>query len=494
MRIPIPGMWVFFALTVLIPGTAGPREAPQTVSLARSADLEAVVTALGRAGCVVVADVSTIRRTLREPLQEVPLDQALGRISLDFDRFVLRRGKTLVLQRRYSDPDEDAGLEIAELRAAAVDMDRLIQPFAPQLRAGPETIGAMDAFIAALTPEQEQRMLGGGLPFRELSARQQEMWLELNADQAYGTAVMELRRARLCFTQWERATLEDIASKSFPRRFLIVTFADPAGVEGKDGIAIQTPGLGPPVNVRGRQPRSEGVELPPAGEKPPARLRARWPLPVQQMDLETLAQKLREDGGPKLEIPTYARARTVWIVSNGGTRAEVLAALADLWGWELSPTRSGYALGRPRLAPARDAADLRLKLRRAVPPALRHMIVALLGESANERWARQMSLLVEGAHRVAGREWKRFPVTQLDEVSQRRLANEAALRTFGSWYSSYGVQAQPDVWLTNPERGIFKLSGPLGPGRHPRILFLVKDDRGMETGWGWSVGTAESFP
>jgi hypothetical protein len=494
MRIPFSVVCFFLALTVLIPGTAAPGEAPQSVSLARGADLEAVVAALGRGGAVVVADVSAVRRALREPLQEAPLEQALGRISLDFDRFVLRRGKTLVLQRRYSDPDEDAGLELEELRAAALDMDRLIQPFTPRMGIA-EYIEAKRQFIAALTPEQEQRMLGGGLPFRDLPARQQAMWLEINTTDGYMDSVQELRRARLCLTQWDRAAFRDLASSDSPkRRDLAVMFPDPQGIRGEDLIALHGPGLGPPANVRGRQPRAEGLELPPAGEKPPARLRARWPLPVQQMDLESLAQKLREEGGPKLEFPAYARARTFWIVSSGGTRAEVLSALADLWGWELSPTRSGFALGRPQFSPAKGIADLQFKLRRAVPPALRHMIVARLVESSTERSMRQMSLLVQAVDRVAGREWKRFPVTQLDEESQRRLANQAALHAIGFWYTSHGEREQPKVWLTNPERGIFKLSGPLGPDQHPTILFLVKDDRGMETGWGWAVGTARSFP
>jgi hypothetical protein len=484
--------WLFLTLMGLIAsgvqgGTPGGGSQPR-VSLPKGADLRAALAALSTSAgaTVILADASVVPSSLSVELAEAPLETALRQISLDFDRAIVRQGRVMVLQRRFSHPDEDPGLEIEELRLAAIEMDRLMEPFRPPF-VGVQYIQAKASFVASITAEQEARMRDGGLAVTELPKSQRDLWLKINTTQAYETAARELRRARLCLTQWDRVTVEDLWADRFPKYQLFARFPDPSGIEGRDGVHT----LAPSTNLRPRKRSPELAVYPDVTGKVPETLRPSWPIGLQEADLEKLPRLLEGVRGPKLSTPAYAKSRHLWIASRG-TRHEVLSGLGLLWGWELKQERGGYRLGLPRPTPARTPAELREKLVGMVPPALRQSIDMLVEEVATERCSQQMKRVIQAADKVAGAGWRTFRVADLDARSQKSLADVAAAVTIGK--AVRPSDSGERHWVLYPERARLFLSGPLGPDLHPNLMALLEDDRGQTVGWGWAVGTARTGP
>jgi hypothetical protein len=381
------------------PVTGSAQGGPSTVrvTLQKGADLESVVRGLERAfPGVVVADVSGVHSRLTSDLVEVPLDDALNKISRDFDRYCMTRGNTLVLQRRFSNPDDGPGTELDELRQAVADMYNLIRPFSP----GPldiRYIQDQNEFAASLTPEQQQIAMRDGLPLTQLPKAQRAAWMKINAAKAFSLPAHELRNAAQALAAWERAQLVDVMQLGEPRVQLAVKYPDPEQPDGV-GAVIQSV---PRFNLRPRNVISETLNLAVPSVPPPRALRSTWALPAQQLTLAALAKKMQDEGAIKLKVPEYAIGREFWIASRRGTRSEVLSALCDLWGWELTASGDGYRIGRGRFQAAKDPIDLQRKLRAAVPPPLWHMIRAL-DEGANDRLARDMEALLQDAARKGG--------------------------------------------------------------------------------------------
>lgn len=466
--------------------------APQ-VSLPEHATLQEAVRSLQQAGFrVVAADLSAVRPepVLRNAADAVPLEDALRVVSMTYDRCWLVRGRSLALQRRYSNPEEDPGLEMGELRQATADIYGLIAPYTPDTD-GIGDIRAHNAFVASINGGQQQRMLGEGLSFRDLSPAQQAAWLKINHYHAFSDGARELYRAERFMALWGQVTVEDLPLNGRSHFQLACYFPDAARPGGRNSRVFKV-ALGAGATAQRRRNSPEGMELPAIAA--PGSLRQAWSLPVQQIDLGSLIQKLQDTGGPKVEYPTYARQRTFWIGSKGGTRADVLLALADMWGWELAPTEHGYFLGRPHLSPAKDVVELYAKLRHALPPTVRHLIAAR-SENAWARDARQGELLLEGVSRAVGKDWSRFPPTQLDPDNQRRLANLVVRDELSDWYAVRGRTERPPAWLTSPEQGVFRLRGPLGPDLHPQLDFMMEyqgpdGQKRFNGGWGWAVNTS----
>jgi len=460
-----------------------------SVRVKKGATLEEAVRALSASvPGVVVADVSAVDARLGEALTAAPVSEALQQISSDYDRCCIRRGNCVVLQRRYSHPDEDAGVETEELRLTAAEMYRLIRPFTPRLRAGRATNAAHDGFAASVTAAQQERMRRGGLAFAELTPDQQAVWRDITAQRAYDEAERELRRTSLLMEAWRETVMEEFRSASGRLTQTIYRFPDPASPQGRDAIQIN---IARPDRRTPRPLRPE-VETRPALERPKGFLGTTWRLPAAEMDLAGLVRRWTEGDAPPLEIPVYARKRRIRIAS-GGSRRDVLLALADLWGWAISREKDGFRLGRPRLAAARDPFDLHQKLGAAVPPALAHM-VAVPGEGGGtDRIGGQMDRVFAAAERVAGPDWKRVDVTRLDEENQNRLANQLVREQLRKGWSRRGRSDAPNPAYVSPERGFLTLSGPLGPGLHPTLMFWVHDANGKrEGGWGFAVGTGQT--
>ena len=462
----------------------GVETARPKVSVASGAGLKETVEALARAtGGVAVAESARQKRKLVGRIQEAPLDEALRKVADDLDRFWVVRGTAVSLQLRYSDPDEGPGVEFEEVKAAAKDLDRLIGAVAPKFPGVSYTV-AKEQFVASITPEQQRRMIDGGLPLAELPRAQRDAFLRISLSHAYDDTARELRRAALCLGNWERVRVEFGQSK-VGNRWLSCRFPDREADTGVNGVMVRIPG----AMRRTSYPRSEGLELPVLAERATRGLRPVWKLPPQEMDLASLAVALRKAGGPRLETPEYAAARKFWVCSVGATRRDVLTAVADMWGWELTLTRKGYRLARPRLRLAKGAVELHQRMRQAVPPAIWHSVVAVQRYHDTARWGRQMDLLLADAERVAGKNWRRLSPAKLSDENQRRLANLVLRGQVGAWYFGGGGRRGPRPYIVAPQQAVLHLSGPLGPDEHPLLKLLVPIGENTVAGWGWAVGT-----
>jgi hypothetical protein len=470
------------------PPAAGAQQAlPEPpVTLQKGTGLSDVVQALeSGAGGVLAADVSAHPDTILKPLEDAPLSRALERISLDLDRFWVRRGRTLVLQRRYSRPGEEAGIELEEARQVAEDMGRLVAPLAPRLE-GVQYTRAQLSFFTSLTPEQQQVMRSEGLPISALNREQAAAWLEINNANAYGEMARELRRAARIMELWPRVTLAETVREGPVRRQVALFYPEPRDSSGRDGIDISIP----TAFVRPRVVKAEGWVLPERAVPLPASLRRRWVLGAHQTSLSAFADRFQRETGLKLETPGYAAARRFGVYSTDGTRGAVLYALADLWGWDVTPVKDGFRLGRPRPAKARDPLDLHLKLRAAVPPALQHMCRAV-DEGATEWFAYQLQAATRSADEVAGADWKDVRVGQLGAEAQRHLANYTMWCQVRNALGMYLTKERPQAWNLYPERGVFRLRGSSAPGKHPLLSFTVVDPVDNRPHmWGWYIGTS----
>lgn len=460
------------------------------ISARRSAPLAEVVKALEQAkGGVLAADVSTVDARLQAPLNDVPMTDAWARISKELDRCWVVRGSALVLQRRYSDPEEDPGAEMEELRRATEELYWLVQPFSPRLR-GIQYLYAKEAFLDSLTAEQQQAMIRPGLPVAGLPPAQRAAWLDINSHQVYGNTLEEIGRAALCLREWSAANAKEVPNQYGRRSQVAVFFPDVTHADRQDAVDVIFPQKG--IGVRPRSSRAESAELPVTAVKPPAALRESWTLTAEELDLAGFAKRFAENGGPEITFPDYAKGRKFWLYSAGGTRAEVLSALADLWGWEVTPRRGGYRLDRPVVSAARDAADLREKMLRLIPPATRHMMDAI-DEGATERWGRQMEYVAEDAVTVAGPQWEAFRPTQLQAENQRRLANTVVWLKLHAGLRGWLDRPAVAAWAAHPELGVLHLTGPITPGAHPLLEVRVPREDGKCDTWGWAVHTSSLY-
>jgi hypothetical protein len=465
-----------------------PAEEPR-VTLAKGADLQAVVAALSRAiNGVVVADSTPLRQTLRQPLQDAPLSKTLEQVSIDFDRHWVLQGKTIALQCRYSDAAEGPGLEVEELRATLNDLYRLISPFSRPIDT--HYTEDQNSFANSLTPEQEQMMMKGGLSFSQLPPAQQRAWLRVNAAFAYSPHIFELWCGKLCIEVWPRVIMADADPVGGRLQKLNISYPIPAPSTGMGPLPLMVPG----PNRRPRPARSDGEVLPPAPARFPGALQPPWRLEATELSPVELAAELEAAGGPTLATPSYARHRRLWICSPGAPRGEALDAVSLLWGWTRAPAQEGVRLAQPSFAPAKDPVDLLAKMRASLPPGLRHMAAAVMDDVATEPWGEQIDLILQAAEAVGGKNWTKLRVEQLDETAQRRLANQVARLQVGRWYHVHGNQAQPPAWLAHPELGVFILNEENAPGRQPKLLFRVMTGPSSMVGWGWGIDTRKLPP
>jgi hypothetical protein len=471
-------------------GVKAPAPEPR-ISLRKGSDVEAILrTFQNSVGGVSVADGSALRPVLRRDLDDVPLSRALDGVSADLDRYWLRKGHALALQRRLTDPEEEPGLEIEELREVAADMYRLIRPFFSRLP-DEQFIRNQNAFADSITPEQMRAMTQGGLPLTALPETQRKAFLQVMLDQAYSPSALNLERFAQCFAVWKQGELTDILAQGEKRMTLTLNFPDPAMSDGKGGCAIYLPITG----TRSVPSQGDGREVLDPLPLAPKDLRPLWNLELQRVDLGALADRFQADGGPKLEVPAYARKRALWICSRGGSRAEVLSALELLWGWKLSPSKDGYSLARPQFAPARNVEELHARLLAAVPPSLFHP-TATYFRGATDRITHQMELVFAEADRIAGKDWLHVQPAKLSELNQQRLANCIAMSQLQLWYTNHGKLTKPPAWLVHPEQGVFTLQEPIRQDNHPLLKFSVRRELGgpahdwVEEAWGWYVNTS----
>jgi hypothetical protein len=479
---------------IWLPAEAASREALRPagdaevlpLQLSRGAELAAVLAALGAAAPgVVVADTAAVPGWLSRELRNPSRGDLLERVSLDFDRAVLVRGSSLMLQLRYSHPEEPPALEIEEIQAWLRDTQRLLQPFTPRIGIKQYT-RAQNQFVETLTPQQRELLRTEGIRAADLPPEQRDFWFAINGSRALGMLSFRNQKMLHCFNEWSRATLHAPTKRGERYRQLVVRFSYPPDPgEGVSGFPV------PPVNFRPGRAQSERYELPEM-EALPARssLAAIWTLPLERLTLRALVERLAAEGGPEISFPEYAAERTLWVGSRESSRHAVLTAVADLWGWQLEQRQGRWRLGRPRAGPVRDPLELREELLRALPPRLRFEYRAV-DQGATDRWGRQAQLVIEEAERVAGGDWEDVRISRLSLEGQQRLANIVAWRLLAVppsyWFDD---RKRVPAWVARPAEGVLHLSGEIGPGLHPVLSFRFETGEGKVEFWGWTVGSS----
>lgn len=277
-----------------------------------------------------------------------------------------------------------------------------------------------DNFADSLTPELQQLLLRGAR-LAEMPRIYREAWLRINTAHAYAPTALELERAARCLERWSQADLVDLAPPNTHRQRFDVIVPDMTTDDGVMRCSLSVAKSG-----RSAGPTTDGIELAAPPKAVPQDLRAPWNLPVLKITLGALVERLKAEGGPGVQVPPYARGRVVWVSSRSGTRAEVLEALALLWGWELAPARDGYRLRRPALPRPRNPVELHAAMNRVVPPAFFHTL-RRCHAGGTDRMSRQMELVVQDADRVAGPDWRCVEEARLSPLAQQRLSNCTAL-------------------------------------------------------------------
>src|SRR5205823_2695812 len=140
---------------------------------------------------------------------------------------------------------------------------------------------------------------------------------------------LQFERAAQCMTIWPRVSVRD-AKPHGTHSQLGIEFADPAGEAGRGGMSFA---MLPALSRRPLVKRGEGSEVAPPERDLTTSLRRPWRFAAEEVDLKTLVEQLRAAGGPKVDIPEYARGRRV-VVASSGTEGDVLGALCLLWRWE----------------------------------------------------------------------------------------------------------------------------------------------------------------
>lgn len=493
----------FGSAALLVSLAATPVDAEQSsasspISVAKGAALKATLTALEKSvGGVVLAEAEEIERKLNQPLAAAPLPDLLNAVSKDFHFFWIRRPGTLVLQRRYLDGREIPDLEVEALKLAATDLYRLLKPFLT-FDYGPHIPRRRMDFIRGLTAEQLRGMQGSGLPFARLQPAQQEMWKQFNSIRGFSTESLEYRRLAQMLSVWSRT---EIAYVSRPTQLpggafeqqtlLIYQYPDPhpeaekgfSAVPIREDIDPRELPYGPLRGV-GRQLPARPHRLGPAFQK-------RVPLPPGETTPATLVGAIAKHTGQRIRIPAYARNRRL-LAYGTPSAVELISALEDLYGWIFQLDSKGrHLLDRPNVPPATDLRDLYHKAQAVVPPAAFHLFQSADLTSNNSfRYDTQLLMVYEAITRLKGKGWKQVWMKELDEKAQQRMAINLF---FGKLFATRLVErAEPPLWLAAPEQGYLTLSGPLGPGEHPRLMFHVRRPDGRLDSWGWIVGSSST--
>jgi hypothetical protein len=199
--------------------------------------------------------------------------------------------------------------------------------------------------------------------------------------------------------------------------------------------------------------------------------------------LEEFVDECRKATDSRLRIPDYAGERAFWISSAGATPAEIATALADLWGWEASSSRSGTTLGRPSFGRPNNGAELHEAMGRAIPPAVWNSVRNHEIRRDRRRVSSDLARIFRWVQQRAGPD-EAVSMSQLSE-SERRCVAAAVLEQQALTWGRVGQQ--PSVYVAQPQ--LMSLS--LRPARDPQHdhLFWVEaiDGSGRMSGWGVGV-------
>ena len=452
------------------------------------------IAALRRATAVpIIAEIPQLSLRMPRASGEGEADTRLKAVSSSLHYHWVRRSASLVLQRRYLSPAEAPDVEVAELTASVGDLRRLVLPLTSGWEARIETQNH-DQFFEGLSPEQKAAMRNPqGMPFQQLSPEQQTLWNRISMDQAFGHELLSVGRVYRILAGWNQAELAYLERPTiFPDghrelvRGLWFRYPDPSEPEGWAGDSMPPPAEAVGAD-RPAAATAAGVELPKRAPLPAA-FNARLVGKDGETTLGELCDQVSRTVSRKVGVPAYARRRPLIAAVSGARASEVVTAIEDLYGWSFRKVDESYLVDRSTIPTPRNLAELHALLRAAVPPAMKLLWAeddphGLSGARAN--W--QRSLVYLAVRKEKGPNWTQARITELDEQTQRRMANYLF---GGKIRSSRTADSRLAQYLLTPSEGYFILKGS---ENRPLITYNAPRPDGDIDIWGWAVKSSSRY-
>jgi hypothetical protein len=332
------------------------------------------------------------RRPWAAPI-DAPVIDAVKAIAIRWELYWRVRPGVVLLQPRFTDPRQDPLVEIEELRAVSADLHRLLAPLSPY-PLDERFTRDQNEFYESLTSDQLAALRKpGGVPFKQLSAMQQQHWLRVNNAAEYCDREMMFERAQRMYGSWARAGLTQLSQEDGTRA-LCFNFPDQQGKADGERLYFPQPDASAVGSPAGAADGGELLGAPPVLARNFDQVVS---LPDGETTISACMAAVRKSSGSEVVIPRYARERRVLVFSAAKTSAaDLVGALADLFGWQLQfDSGHRWTLDRPKLVPAKDPRDLHRKLKAAVPPELHLLLRTELQDLAvrQARYQRQFQVI-----------------------------------------------------------------------------------------------------
>ena len=158
------------------------------LSKAEAGQFQAALDALtGQGRVVLIAEGAPLipkllARNIPDLTADAPLEAAVGKIALAYDYDMQRQGKVFVLTKRYTDPKDLPSVTLEECDKTFRDVARVFDAFNPHFPASVRQDNnqvQITAFVATLSPVQEQAMRAKTLRYGVLSSDQQALLMKL---------------------------------------------------------------------------------------------------------------------------------------------------------------------------------------------------------------------------------------------------------------------------------------------------------------------------
>ena len=468
-----------------------------SVSVARDASQEEMLRALHRdTGRLVLSEVPDLEHRSRNAAVNRPISEVIPAATADYHLHALVDPRKLLFARRFWDPREEPKVPIAEIQAIVADIHWILDALSPHFE-GLRGSVERRAFFQSLTPEQLDAARSEKLTYTSLSPAQRGQWDLLTAEHAFNTQERELRKTLAYFKNWGRcdaywstAREMEIERKTLWFRY---PFQTPDG-SGRDQFEIFRDY--PEAEAPAADSPSPSLEQLVPGVHAKTRCSKEHDQLEQPATLAEIAAAVAKENGVTVRIPTYARNRRYYLFSKGFTGEDVLQALAEINGWEVQAVGKGkYALDRPRLTAVREFSEFHRIVRSRMSPVVRVVMEAASGfdDPFRARSFRAWNLILDylGQHHPPP---SRFRIADLELEQQVRLANFLLEGRGLRAPMAYLINRKPAAWLADRERGVFRLRGETGPGKHPLLEFRVLREKNGERltvdTWGWLVNSS----
>lgn len=457
------------------------------VTLEKGVEITSVLRSIEKIpGWIVVSDIPAEKSRLQEKLDNVPIDDALPVVSQSFDLFCIKREKSLVMQRRYSNVLEYAPLEIEEITASSPDIARLVHQFTPKPLDATYTKDKAD-FLQSLTSDQLEAARGNGLAFTALNKEQQRAWRSINNMFAFASSDIDTALPKDMFDHWQDAVL--VAEPFTEGKTLwSVKFKDISRPRGYEQVSLPINGEANPASI---SPQPGAFRLAADTRPSPASaFNRKLTFPAGVRSLPDLVRQLEKVTDARIKIPGYARGRKLLVAGSQVKAWDVIVALEELYNWQLAPEKRGsYTLQRAANGSCPNVWELFARLYRVLPPTLVHLTTraddAFQSKWINRRTA-ELKALVDKEVKTA---WTEVRIKDLSPDLQQRVALNFAFHQFTSNPQELLGQPTPPYFIATPERGFFKLGGSTKPGGGTLVTFSVPRPDGQVERWGWAVGS-----